>query len=62
MLSRVANEICAEGLPDSQPRRKAVLKTRAVQTFPDRRTPSNRAKRLDCGAFTAAFSVRRDCA
>jgi hypothetical protein len=47
-------------LPDGQPRRKAVLKTRAVQTLRDCRTPSNRAKRLDCGAFTAAFSGRLD--
>jgi hypothetical protein len=39
-----------------QPRRKAVLKTRAIQTLRDCRTPSNCAKRLDCGAFTAAFS------
>jgi hypothetical protein len=43
-----------------QPRRKAVLKTHAIQTLRDCRTPSNRAKRLDCGAFTAAFSGRRD--
>ena len=39
---------------------KAVLKTRAVQMLRDCRTPSNCAKRLDCGAFTAAFSGRRD--
>ena len=38
-----------------QPRRKAVLKTHAGQTLRDCRTPSNRAKRLDCGAFTAAL-------
>jgi hypothetical protein len=37
-----------------------VLKTRAVQTLRDFRTPSNCAKRLDCGAFTAAFSGRQD--
>jgi hypothetical protein len=42
-------------LPDGHPRRKAVLKTRAVQTLRDCRTPSNCAKRLECGAFTAAF-------
>jgi len=47
-------------LPDGQPCRKAVLKTRAVQTLRDCRTPSNCAKRLDCGAFTAAFSGYRD--
>src|SRR5437870_3459532 len=35
---------------------KAVLKTRAVQTLRDCRASSNCAKRLECGAFTAAFS------
>jgi hypothetical protein len=39
------------------PCRKAVLKTRAVQTLRDCRTPSNCAKRLDCGVFTAAFDL-----
>src|SRR6266487_4099705 len=40
--------------------RRAVLKTRAVQTLRDYRTPPNRAKRLDCGAFTAAFGRGND--
>jgi hypothetical protein len=39
---------------------KAVLKTRAVQTLRDCRTASNCAKPLECGAFTAVFSGRRD--
>ena len=46
---------CATGLPMKFV--KAVLKTRAVQTLRDCRTPSNRAKRLDCGAFTAALDL-----
>src|SRR5438552_7673628 len=41
------------------PRRKEVLKTRAVQTLCDCRASSNGAERLEerleCGAFTAAF-------
>lgn len=39
----------------SPARPKAVLKTRAVQTLRDCWASSNLAKRLDCGAFTAAF-------
>jgi len=42
------------------PRRKAVLKTRAVQTLRDCRTSSNYAKRLECGAFTA-FTAAFSC-
>ena len=44
-------------MPGTLPRRKAVLKTRAVQTLRDRRTSSNCAKRLECGAFTAALDL-----
>jgi hypothetical protein len=46
-----------EMMPGTLPRRKAVLKTRAVQTLRDRRTSSNCAKRLECGAFTAALDL-----
>jgi hypothetical protein len=35
--------------------RRAVLKTRALQTLRDCRASPNRAERLECGAFTATF-------
>jgi len=38
--------------------RKAVLKTRALQTLREYRAFPNRAERLECGAFTAAFGWR----
>src|SRR6266576_2181876 len=44
-------------LKSSRP--KAELKTRAVQTLRDCRTFANLAKRLACGAFTAAFGIER---
>jgi len=34
---------------------KAVLKTRALQTLRECWASANRAERLECGAFTAAF-------
>jgi hypothetical protein len=36
---------------------RAVLKTRVLQTLRDCRAFPNRAKRLECGAFTAAFRM-----
>jgi hypothetical protein len=53
-------KIRAPGFATVNPCRKAVLKTRAVQTLRDCRTPSNCAKRLDCGVFTAAFDLAHE--
>jgi len=36
---------------------KAVLKTHAVQTLRECRASPNRAERLECGVFTAAFRL-----
>jgi len=36
---------------------KSGAKATAVQTLRDRQAVPRRAKRLECGAFTAAFSI-----
>ena len=39
---------------------KAALKTHALQTLRDGRSPPNRAKRLECVRFIGAFRPARD--
>jgi hypothetical protein len=47
-------------MTDSGSTRQSGAKATAVQTLRDGRTSSKCAKRLDCGAFTAAFGFAGD--